>query len=65
VKERLVADLKEAHRVVVSIGDREVEALIAGDLPAVVELGAPLQEAREKRDAATIALRRHVVEHGC
>lgn len=43
----------------------EMDALFAGDLATVLALTPRIEAAWKQRDAASIALRAHLSEHGC
>ena len=47
------------------LGEKEVEAIAAGDLDALAEAELQLRKARTKRDATVATLKEHTTEHGC
>ena len=64
-KRHLIAGLLEAHTSIVAIHDREVAALLNGDLRADAVLTEDLAAARKHRDTIYQRLREHLAAHGC
>ena len=65
VKQRLLRDFQDATRKVVDLDNKDVEFVLASDWKSSQALEAELKVAREARDAAALALRNHMQEHGC
>jgi hypothetical protein len=64
-KSALIEDIKAAMADLIAIHNREVEALLAGDLDKITDLLQGLQAARNQKDALMELYREHVKSHGC
>ena len=65
LKRRLAKEARIAIEDLLRLNNEDMQAVIDGDWRKSVKLAANLEAAREARDAAMNAFRRHVKEHGC
>ena len=64
-KESILNKIQMAMTELIAIHDREVQALIRGDITSDASLQRRLQQARDHKDLLIERLRGHVSEHGC
>jgi hypothetical protein len=68
---QLAETVQQAHRDIMHWSDRELQAVIRGDLealPAITEelsAAPPHASGQGRRDAAMVAFKDHTAEHGC
>ena len=64
-KEGLIEDVRLAMKQVITLNNREMEAVINGDFANLPALKAELVDARRWKDGLLEAYYNHVREHGC
>ena len=64
-REQLAGSVQQSHREMARLGEREVQAIVGGDVTELAELEGKLRDARRKCDADLSAFRDHVAEHDC
>lgn len=64
-KQGISADIQLAMKVMIDLCNRQMEAVIAGDLAKTEALQQELREAREWKDSMLESYRQHLREHGC
>ena len=65
LKAKLLADAEQAHRALLDIEEKEVGAARDGQVSDLVTLSAAATRERSKFDRALLAIRDHIVLHGC
>jgi hypothetical protein len=64
-KQALIDDIRDAMNRVISINNREMEAVLRGDFARLKPLKSELMEARTWKDSLLEEYYRHLREHGC
>jgi hypothetical protein len=64
-KQALIEDIRDAMNRVISINNREMEAVLRGDFARLKPLKSELMEARTWKDSLLEEYYRHLREHGC
>jgi hypothetical protein len=64
-RERLIAELLNAHSSLAELNDRDVQCILRGDLEGSAALANELDDARARRERALEAIHTHLAEHGC
>jgi hypothetical protein len=64
-KKRLTAELTDAMKWIISIHNKEMEAVLAGQTTDDGSLRAQLQKAIELKDRYREELKQHTAAHGC
>ena len=64
-REQLAGSVQQSHREMARLGEREVQAIVGGDVTELAEIEGKLRDARRKYDADLAAFRDHVAEHDC
>jgi len=64
-KQALIDDIRAAMNRVISINNREMEAVVRGDFARLKPLKSELMEARHWKDSLLEEYYRHLREHGC
>jgi hypothetical protein len=65
LKAKLLADVEQAHKALLDIEEKEVGAARDGQVSDLVTLSAAATRERSKFDRALLAIRDHIVVHGC
>ena len=65
VKRRLISELSAVHATIVSVHNRELEAVMRADFEVDAPLTAQLEEARQRRISIMRELKEHASEHRC
>jgi hypothetical protein len=65
LKAKLLADLDQAHKDLVTIEDQEMRTAREGRVSDLVTLSAAANRERGKFDRALLAIRDHTLFHGC
>jgi hypothetical protein len=65
LKAKLLADVEQAHTALLDIEKKEVGAARDGQVSDLVTLSAAATRERSKFDRALLAIRDHIVLHGC
>lgn len=64
-KQALIEDIRAAMDRVISINNREMEAVVRGEFARLKPLKSELTEARHWKDSLLEEYYRHLREHGC
>ena len=64
-KQALIEDIRAAMDRVISINNREMEAVVRGEFARLKPLKGELTEARHWKDSLLEEYYRHLREHGC
>lgn len=64
-KQALIEDIRVAMDRVISINNREMEAVVRGEFARLKPLKSELTEARHWKDSLLEEYYRHLREHGC
>jgi len=64
-KQGLTADIRLALNTIIGLANRQIEAVMAGDLAKIQALQADLLEVREWKDSLIESYQAHLQEHGC
>jgi hypothetical protein len=65
LKAKLLADVERQHKALLDIEEQEVGAARDGQVSDLVTLSAAASRERSKFDRALLAIREHIVVHGC
>jgi hypothetical protein len=64
-REQLGESVRQSQLEMIRLGEKEVQAILGGDLTALSEIENQLRDARRKHDTNLAALGDHIAEHDC